>query len=60
MEVEVYKKELENSNPFENETIIDDSKDVFTITRYFIGTKNLVDVFEEILQNHDDLKDKVS
>lgn len=53
-------KELKNLNPFEQEKIIDDGKDVFIITRYFIGSRSLDKVFEEILQKHDELKDKVS
>ncbi|EYE87300.1 hypothetical protein Q428_14035 [Fervidicella metallireducens AeB] len=53
-------KKLKNLNPFEQEKVIDDGKEVFIITRYFIGSRNLDKVFEEILQKHDELKDKVS
>lgn len=53
-------KMLKNLNPFEQETIIDDGKAVFIITRYFIESKNLDKVFEEILQKHDELKEKIS
>lgn len=54
------KKELKKLNPFEQETIIDDGKGVFIIIRYFNGSKKLDEVFEEILEKHDELQDKVS
>jgi len=54
------KKDLKNINPFERETIVDDGREVFIITRYFIGSKNLDKVFQEILLKQDELQDKVS
>lgn len=54
------KMELDNPNPFDQEKVKEDGKDVFIITRYFTGTKTLEMIFEQILENHDNLKDKVS
>ena len=53
-------KKLKNFNPFEQETIINNGKDVFIVSRYFIGNKSVDMVFEEILQRHDNLRDKAS
>lgn len=54
------KEQLKDLNPFIQEIIIDNGKEVFIITRYFIGSKRVENVFEEILQKHDELKEKVS
>ncbi len=56
----MHNKELKNLNPLEHETIIDDGGAIFIITRYFIGSRSLDKVFEEILQKHDEINDKVS
>ena len=59
-EVVMNNKKLKIFNPFEQEVIINNGKDVFMVTRCFIGSRSLNEIFEAILEKHDDLKDKAS